>query len=75
MRRLWLVLVCVALVPARVARRRRRHGEDRGIVVRVEPPRIAIASSTAAGSGFRRQPRDRHHLNGRRVPPRVAFER
>ena len=40
MRRLWLVLFCVALVPARVGAA--AVTEDRGIVVRVQPPRIAI---------------------------------
>jgi hypothetical protein len=41
MRRLWLVLFCAALVPARVGAAA-AVTEDRGIVVRVQPPRIAI---------------------------------
>ena len=41
MRRVWLVLLCAAFVPARLAMAS-TAAEDRGIVVRVQPPRIAI---------------------------------
>jgi hypothetical protein len=41
MRRLWLVLLCAALLPVRVGAAA-SVTEDRGIVVRVAPPRIVI---------------------------------
>jgi hypothetical protein len=41
MRRFWPVLLCAALVPVRVGAAA-AAAEDRGIVIRVQPPRIVI---------------------------------
>ena len=66
MRRLWLVLFCAALLPARFAAAA-TASEDRGIVVRLQPPRIAIRELDGSRVGFRINQRTVVTLNGRRV--------
>jgi hypothetical protein len=66
MRRLWLVLLCVAFVPTRLAVAAPAT-EDRGIVVRVQPPRIAIRELDGSLVGFRINQATVITLNGRRV--------
>jgi hypothetical protein len=66
MRRLWLVLLCVAFVPARLAVAASAT-EDRGIVLRVAPPRIAIRELDGSSVGFRINQATVITLNGRRV--------
>jgi hypothetical protein len=66
MRRLWLVLLCAALVPARLAFASAAT-EDRGIVVRVQPPLIAIRELDGSRVGFRTNRATVVTLNGRRV--------
>jgi hypothetical protein len=66
MRRLWLVLFCAALLPVRLAPAA-TASEDRGIVLRVEPPRIAIRELDGSRVGFRINRATVVTLNGRRV--------
>jgi hypothetical protein len=66
MRRLWLVLLCAALLPATFARAA-GASEDRGIVVRVQPPRVAIRELDGSRVGFRINRATVVTLNGRRV--------
>jgi hypothetical protein len=66
MRRLWLVLLCAALLPARLAPAATAK-EDRGIVVRVQPPAIAIRELDGSRLGFRINRATVVTLNGRRV--------
>jgi hypothetical protein len=66
MRLLWLVLLCAALVPARLAFAAGTT-EDRGIVVAVIPPRIAIRELDGSRVGFRTNRATVVTLNGRRV--------
>jgi hypothetical protein len=66
MRRLWLVLLCAAFVPARLAMAA-DASEDRGIVVRVQPPRIAIRELDGSRVTFRINRATVVTLNGRRV--------
>jgi hypothetical protein len=66
MRRLWLVLFCAALLPTRLALAA-TASEDRGIVVRLQPPRIAIRELDGSRVGFRINQRTVVTLNGRRV--------
>lgn len=66
MRRLWLVLLCAAFVPARLAVGA-TPAEDRGIVVRVQPPFIAIRELDGSRVGFRINRSTVVTLNGRRV--------
>jgi hypothetical protein len=67
MRRLWLVLFCAALLlPARAAPAA-RGSEDRGIVVRVQPPLIAIRELDGSRVSFRVDRATVVTLNGRRV--------
>ncbi len=69
MRRLWLVLLCAALVfaPASAAAER---AVDRGIVVRVAPPRLAIRELDGSRKGFAVSRATLVTLNGR--PVRLA---
>jgi hypothetical protein len=66
MRRLWLVLLCAAFVPARLAVAAAAT-EDRGLVVRVQPPLIAIRELDGTRMGFRINSATVITLNGRRV--------
>ena len=66
MRRLWLVLLCAAFVPARLAMAA-HASEDRGIVMRVQPPRIAIRELDGSRVTFRINRATVVTLNGRRV--------
>jgi hypothetical protein len=66
MRRLWLVLLCAALLPARLAPAA-AASEDRGIVVRLQPPRIAIRELDGSRVVFRINSATVVTLNGRRV--------
>jgi hypothetical protein len=66
MRRLWLVLICAAFVPARFATAAAAT-EDRGIVVRVQPPRIAIRELDGSRVRFTINRTTVVTLNGRRV--------
>jgi len=66
MRRVWLVLFCAALLPAPLARAA-TASVDRGIVVRVQPPRIAIRELDGSRVGFRISRATVVTLNGRRV--------
>jgi hypothetical protein len=66
MRRLWLVAaLCAALVPARAATA--AAAEDRGIVVRLDPPRIALRELDGSFATFRANRTTVITLNGRRV--------
>jgi hypothetical protein len=66
MRRLWLVLLCAALVfaPAGAAA---PQAVDQGILVRVVPPRFAIRELDGTRKGFAINPATIVTLNGRRV--------
>jgi hypothetical protein len=66
MRRLWLVLVCAALVfaPAGAAA---SQAVDQGIVVRVAPPRLAIRELDGTRKRFAVNRATIVTLNGRRV--------
>jgi hypothetical protein len=66
MRRLWLVLLCAALVfaPASAAA---RSAVDRGIIVRVLPPRLALRELDGTRKGFRINQATLVTLNGRPV--------
>jgi hypothetical protein len=66
MRRLWLVLLCAAFVPGRLAVAA-AAAEDRGIVLRVQPPRIAIRELDGSLARFRINRATVVTLNGRRV--------
>ena len=66
MRRLWLVLLCAAFVPARFAVAAAAT-EDRGIVIRIQPPLIAIRELDGTRMGFRINSATVITLNGRRV--------
>lgn len=66
MRRLWLVLVCAALLSAGVARAA-VVGEDRGLIVQVQPPRLAIRELDGTRATFRVNRATVITLNGRRV--------
>ena len=66
MRRLWLVLLCAALLfaPAGAAA---PNGLDRGIVVRVAPPRVAIRELDGTRKAFRINRATTVTLNGQPV--------
>jgi hypothetical protein len=66
MQRLWLVLLCAALVfaPAGAAA---SSAVDRGIVVRVVPPRLAIRELDGTRKGFLVNQATLVTLNGRPV--------
>jgi hypothetical protein len=66
MRRLWLVLFCAALLPTHLAPAAAAN-EDRGILVRLQPPRIAIRELDGSRVGFRITRATVVTLNGRRV--------
>jgi hypothetical protein len=66
MRRLWLVLLCAALLPVRLVPAA-SASEDRGILVRLQPPRIAIRELDGSRVGFRINRVTVVTLNGRRV--------
>jgi hypothetical protein len=66
MRRVWLVLLCAAFVPARLATAA-TAAEDRGLLVRVQPPRFAIRELDGSRVGFRINRATVVTLNGRRV--------
>ena len=66
MRRLWPVLLCAAFVPGRLAMAAAAT-EDRGIVVRVQPPRIAIRELDGSRVRFTVNLATVVTLNGRRV--------
>jgi hypothetical protein len=66
MRRLWLVLLCAAFVPARLAPAAALT-EDRGILVRIQPPRIAIRELDGSRVRFTINRATVVTLNGRRV--------
>ena len=66
MRRLSLVLLCAAFVSARLAVAALAT-EDRGILVRIQPPRIAIRELDGTRVGFRVNQATVVTLNGRRV--------
>ena len=67
MRRLRLVLLlCAALVPARLSAAA-AAAEDRGIVVRVQPPRLAIRELDGTRAVFRINQATVITLNGHRV--------
>ena len=66
MRRVWLVLFCAALLPARLAPAATAT-EDRGIVVRLQPPRIAVRELDGSRVAFRINRATVVTLNGRRV--------
>jgi hypothetical protein len=66
MPRFWLVLVCAAFVPARLAGAA-ATAEDRGIVILVQPPRIAIRELDGSRAGFRINRATVIMLNGRQV--------
>jgi len=66
MRGLWLLLVCAALLPVRLAPAA-TTSEDRGIVVRLHLPRIAIRELDGSRVAFRINQTTVVTLNGRRV--------
>ena len=66
MRRLWLVLACAALVFAPVSAAAER-AVDRGIVVRVAPPRLAVRELDGSRKGFVVKRATVVTLNGRPV--------
>jgi hypothetical protein len=67
MRRLRLVLLlCAAFIPARVSAAA-AAAEDRGIVVRVQPPRLAIRELDGTRAIFRVNQATIVTLNGHRV--------
>jgi hypothetical protein len=66
MQRLWLVLLCAAFIPARLAVAA-AAAEDRGILVRIRPPRIAIRELDGSRARFMINRSTVVTLNGRRV--------
>jgi len=66
MRRLWLVLLCAAFLSAGLARAAVVR-EDRGLVVQVLPPRLAIRELDGTRATFRANPATVITLNGRTV--------
>jgi hypothetical protein len=66
MRRLWLVLLCAALVPVRVAASAAAT-EDRGIVIRVQAGGIAIRELDGTRARFAVNRATTITLNGHRV--------
>ena len=66
MRRIWLVLLCAAFVAARAAVAAAAT-EDRGILVRVRPPLIAIRELDGSRMRFMINRATVITLNGRRV--------
>jgi hypothetical protein len=66
MRRLWLVLLCAALVSAPSGAAAAKK-VDRGIVVRVSPPRVAIRELDGTRLRFAINRATVITLNGRRV--------
>ena len=66
MRRLWLVLVCAALVSADVGSAASATA-DQGIVVRVQPSRVAIRELDGSRVGFVVNRATLVTLNGHRV--------
>jgi hypothetical protein len=66
MRRLWPVLVCAALLPIRPAVAA-DPARDRGILVRLQPPRFAIRELDGSRVTFRTNRTTVVTLNGRRV--------
>lgn len=66
MRRLWLVLLCAALVPVGLGAAA-TAAEDRGVVVRVQPPRMAIRELDGSRVGFVVNRATVITLNGHRV--------
>ena len=66
MRRLWLVLLCAALLPIRPAVAA-APARDRGILVRLQPPRFAIRELDGSRMAFRANRATVVTLDGRRV--------
>ena len=66
MRRLWPVLLCAALIPVRLGAAA-AAAEDRGIVIRVQPPRIAIRELDGSRATFVVNRATIVTLNGHRV--------
>jgi hypothetical protein len=66
MRRLWLVLLCAALLPASPAQSA-RAARDSGILVRLQPPRFAVRELDGSRVTFRVNRATVVTLNGRRV--------
>ena len=66
MRRLWLVLLCTALVFAPVSAAAGK-AVDRGIVIRVQPPRLAIRELDGTRMKFAINRATVITLDGRRV--------
>jgi hypothetical protein len=66
MRRLWPVLLCAALIPVRLGAAA-AAAEDRGIVIRVQPPRIAIRELDGSRATFVVNRATVVTLNGHRV--------
>lgn len=66
MRRLWLVLLCAACVSAGLA-----HAavvrEDRGLIVQLQPPRLAIRELDGTRAVFRVNAATSITLDGRKV--------
>jgi hypothetical protein len=67
MRRLWLVLLCAALVTAARVGTAAAAAEDRGIVVRVQPPRVVIRELDGTRARFVVNRATVVTLNGHRV--------
>jgi len=66
MRRLWLVLLCAAFLPAGLAYAAAAR-VDRGLVVQVQPPRLAIRELDGTRAVFRVNQATLITLNGRSV--------
>jgi len=66
MRRLWLVLLCAAFLSAGVARAA-AASEDRGLVVQIQPPRLAIRELDGTRAVFRINRATVITLNGRAI--------
>jgi hypothetical protein len=66
MRRLWPVLLCAALLPVRLGTAA-AAAEDRGIVIRVVPPRVVIRELDGTRARFLVNRATVITLNGRRV--------
>ena len=66
MRRLWLVLLCAAFLCVHVAAAAAAT-EDRGILVRIRPPRLVIRELDGSRAVFRVNRATVITLNGRRV--------
>jgi hypothetical protein len=66
MRRLWLVLLCAALLPASPAQSA-RAARDSGILVRLQPPRFAVRELDGSRVTFRVNRATVVTLDGRRV--------